>query len=170
MKKLFLLLAFSLSCTAQVTAVFPTRVATDQDLLVATNNAQSTLAQPLSPTSGSLQLVSAASFRAPAVVTVDHEIIWICSLVAQTQYVCPSGRGFDGTFTAFHAAGTIVNGFVTAYALNRHSAELKALQAALGPNLANVAVATHRHDISQIDGVSTTAVSEGTNLYVGLST
>ena len=157
---LTLALAFCSLSSAQVTAVFPSRVATNQDVLIAANNAQSILAQPLTSISVSLQVISAATFKAPGVVTVDSEVIWVCSISGNTLYVCANGRGFDNSFAVFHSAGAKVSGMVTAYAINRHSAEIEAIETALGPNLSKV--------VLQSDAAyqaTTTNVTEGTNLY-----
>ena len=87
-------------------------------------------------------------------------MIWVCSISGNTLYVCPNGRGFDNSFAVFHVGGAKVSGMVTAYAMNRHSAEIEAIETALGPNLSNVVLTSN-----PAYQATTTNVTEGSNLY-----
>jgi hypothetical protein len=52
--------------------------------------------------------------------------------------VAAGGRGFDGTAAASHAAGVKVSLLIDAWHHNALAAEVTAIQATLGPNLANI--------------------------------
>jgi hypothetical protein len=90
---------------------------------------------------------------ANSVVSIDQEIMFVCAasgntLTIGTTTVCPStgGRGYDGTTAASHAlgpcSGTNLAGCVVGNVVAKHhnamKDEIKAIEQALGPNLANV--------------------------------
>jgi hypothetical protein len=123
------------------TARFPGAVATDQDLLTAVDNAFSQLAAPVpDATALTINVNSGASFAGKSnfSVTIEGEQLLVCSVSGNTLNVCPGGRGFAGTTAAAHPAGIAVRGNNTAWHHNAQSAEIKAVEGALGPNLANV--------------------------------
>ena len=132
-------------CLRSQTAVFPGAVATDQQMKVATDNAQTVLTAALNTTATSFTVVTAAKFVANELVTIDNEQISICSIVGSTMNVghssCPNvdGRGFNHTAAAGHNTGAIVSAFITAWNFNSTTAEIKSIENSLGPNLSAVA-------------------------------
>lgn len=132
MKKLLLLL-FAISLLAQnpQTAVFPGAVADDEDLLVHSNSAQTTLNGDINDSTLTIVLTSAANFTFPGVITIGTERIKVCSKATNTLTVCTGGRGFEGTSAAAHSSGVTVYGYMTAMQNNQLAAEVKAIEAKL---------------------------------------
>lgn len=145
MKLLFRFLLLVSVLSAQ-TARYPAAVATNGDLTDMNDRAQSTLAASMSSTATTFTLASGTRFSANMIVTVGSEQIKVCQVVSNTATVghasCPNldGRGFAGTSAASHASGSLVSNFVTAYPFRALREEIKAIETALGPNLANVGV------------------------------
>lgn len=54
--------------------------------------------------------------------------------------VTVTGRGFDGSTPASHVTGALVDPNIVAHHVNQHTAEIRALETALGASLSNVAV------------------------------
>jgi hypothetical protein len=113
------------------TAVFPGAIADDEDLLVQSNLAQTTLNGTIDASTLSINLTNAAGFTFPGVVVVGSEIIKVCSKATNALTVCTGGRGFEGTTAASHTSGVGVFGYLTSYAHNQLAAEMKAVQAAI---------------------------------------
>jgi len=57
---------------------------------------------------------------------------------APTGNVVPISRGFDGTTPVVHLASAVVSGFVDAWHHNALTAEIEAIEQALGPNLSAI--------------------------------
>jgi hypothetical protein len=127
---------------ATPTAVFPGAVATDSQLKIANNLIQTTLKVGIDASNTILFVSSTAGFTANCLVSIEKEIIAIASVVStpNPQLIAASGgRGFDGTTAVAHGAGAKVSMFIDAWHHNALSSEIKAIETALGPNLANVA-------------------------------
>jgi hypothetical protein len=123
------------------TAVFPSAVATDAQLKVASNLVQTTLSVGISATNTILFVASTAGFTANCLVSIEKEILAIDSVVSGPNpalIVNALGRGFDGTQAATHSAGMAVSMFIDAWHHNALSIEVKAIEAALGPNMQNL--------------------------------
>src|SRR5215472_3634692 len=121
--------------------VFPAGVATDAQLKVANNLIQTTLRVGCGAPDTILFVTSTAGFIPNSLISIDNEILAIDSVQASpnnTLTVNPMGRGFDGTAAAAHTAGTKVSMFFDAWHHNVLSTEVKAIEAALGPNLGNI--------------------------------
>ena len=148
MRRVIPLILVSLCLLAQNpnTAKYPAQLATDQDLLVARDNSTSTLTAGINSTTLSIPVADGSKFTAYELVTIDSELILICSVSGNTLTVCSGGRGFGGTTAAAHDSGAAVDGFINAWHHNQLAAELKAVQSSLGANLGNVALAGHNHD------------------------
>jgi hypothetical protein len=131
--------ATSLPAQNPVTAVYPSAVAADGDLYCWKNGSVNTLSGAINDSALSIDLTSAANFCAPGVVTIGAERIKICSIASNTLTVCSGGRGFDSSTAASHSSGATVAQYVPARWLNQVAAEIKAIQAALGPSIENVA-------------------------------
>jgi len=126
---------------ATPTPVFPAAVATDQQLKVANNLITTALKVGIGTGDTILFVNSTAGFVSNMLVSIDKEIIAIDSVVTgpnPSLIVAAGGRGFDGTSAATHAAGARVSMFIDAWHHNVLSAEVKAIETALGPNLSKI--------------------------------
>jgi hypothetical protein len=143
--KILITLIVAVSCFAQSTAVFPRRVATNSDLFVASNNYSSTLTVGVSSSATTLTVASTSGFTAPGVVTIDNEVIAVCSVTSGTTFrvgssACPNidGRGYDGTSGVAHIATRTVQGRVIARLHNQMAAEVKAIETKLNTEAVSV--------------------------------
>jgi parallel beta-helix repeat protein len=172
------LLLLSTAAAFAQTAAFPSRVATDADLKVLKDRAQTTLTAPLNASATSFTVVSGSKYAANVIVTIDSEQIAVCSVSGNTltvgQSACPNvdGRGFGGTSAASHASGVLVSAYAVAWNWNAPNAEIKAMQTALGPNLANVSAgAAFRTSLYAFSVTSGAGVSSaGGTLSAGANT
>ena len=117
-------------------AAFPGRVATDADLMIAGDRQQTRLALPLNASDTSMTVVDATAIGANNLLTIDAEIVRTTG--APTGNVVPISRGFDGTTPVVHLASAVVSGFVDAWHHNALTAEVEAIEQALGPNLSAI--------------------------------
>jgi hypothetical protein len=116
--------------------VFPTNVAQDSDLMVASNRALSQLTVPIDSTETQFTVVDGSKFEVPCLVQIDTEIIYVGAKSGNVLQTCT--RGFNQTSPANHGQNADVKGYVLAYHHNQVAAELKGIEAALGANLGNV--------------------------------
>ena len=129
------------------TPSFPGSLANDRQLMVAANQVQSSLGNSIGIGDTTLTLASGNGFLNNMIITVDSEIMSVCSAVGNVIQVgrasCPNidGRGFDGSAITTHTAGAAVSNFVAAWYHNAMAQEVKAVESALGVNLSNVATA-----------------------------
>ncbi len=146
------------------TAKFPSAIATNTDLLLATDNATCTLNGTI--TSSATTILTSTQnpqIQTPCVVTVDNEKILIGSGTSTQLNVASGGRGFDGTTAASHNNGAAVNVNVVAWHHNQTAAEVEAIEAFLGVNGGNLGssgIPTGSYDWSQTPGGS---ISPGSN-------
>lgn len=133
MTTLILLLAACAAAYSQNPPVFPTRTATQNDLMVAANNGSTTLSIGINATATSLSVASGTGFIAPGVVTIDKEIMAICRVAGNALTVghssCPNvdGRGWDGSTAVNHNANRPVQERLTAGLHNQSAAEIQAI-------------------------------------------
>jgi len=118
-------------CQNPNTAVFPGVVADDEDLLVQSNQATTTLNGTINASTLTITLTNATNFLFPGIITIESERIKVCSKSTNTLTVCSGGRGFDGSTAASHTSGVAVSGYLTRYEHNQMAAEMKAVQAAV---------------------------------------
>ncbi len=145
MKRLAILaLLFSACVLAQnpATAVFPGAVATDTTLGVLCNSAHTKLTASVGASDLTFQVADGSKLCAPGWVTIDSntpaaEVVKVCSKSDNTVGVCAGGRAAHGSAVP-HGYGALVDGFIDSNYHNQTAAEVKAVQAALGTNLANV--------------------------------
>lgn len=142
MRKLLTGLCLIVAIATAQTAKFPATVATDAALMVVSNRVQTTLLAGVASGDTTFAVVNASRFTANMLVTIDSEIAVVCTasgnlLTIGTNGVCPSitGRGFDSTSAASHAIGATVSAYIDAWHHNAITAEIKAIETALGPNL-----------------------------------
>ena len=134
LRSLFLLIFPNALCLAQTTppappaAIYPTRIATLNDLQEAANLAYSTLTAPAAATDTALSVAAPGVFPIPTTITVDSEIVRICGKTTNQLTVCANGRGVEGTVANQHAAGTYVEQRMTATFHNQMAAEVMAIE------------------------------------------
>jgi hypothetical protein len=146
--------------------VYPGALDSAATLLQASNRAQTTLSSGINSSTLTIPVASGTLFVANSLVTIEDEIIKICSVGGSTLTACSGGRGFDGTVAASHTSGKTVRGNITAKHHNVLVDALVAVQTALGADLSNVATPTtlisSRYDF--------TAQTPGGSLVVGANT
>lgn len=150
-------------------AKFPTALATDADLLVAMNRAQTTLVGTLNSSATTFTLASDA-FAVNVAVTMGSEIILILTKTGATVDTCT--RGFDGTTAASHVSGVLVSAYIDSVHHRQMSAEVQAIETALGASMANVAIPNPLTVAKGGTGVQTLtglAVGSGTSAFSGLA-
>ncbi len=126
------------------TPQFPGALATDNNLLVATNNGSTTLAVQITATQTTINLANpngniTSFFVTPMSISIDGEILFCGSHVGVT-YTCT--RGWDNTIAAAHNTRAKVQGTIIDWHHNQEAAEIKAIEAALGVNLSNVTISS----------------------------
>lgn len=132
-------------------SVFPNAVATDSNLPVATNRALSNLTQPINASQTQITVGSGSTFQYPCIVQIDTEVILVSSIVGNNFMGCV--RGFDNTLPASHGQNADVKGYVLDYHNNQIAAEIKAIEAGLGPNFSNVVMQDDQAGGTYIGGV-----------------
>ncbi len=130
LSKTLALLALALCTFAQNpnSASYPAGIASDTVLLVASNRAATTLNGSLNNSTTTINVASTSLFTVPTVVTIDSEIIHVCSKTLTTFTVCASGRGFNGTTGGSHNANSTVTQNATSYFHNQLAIEIQALE------------------------------------------
>lgn len=118
-----------------MTATFPSAVVTDAQLKVASNRRQTVLRGTISASDTVITVADASWIVANMLLTIDSEIISVTSVSGNNLTVV---RGFDSTTAAAHSSGRTVSHNWTAWHHNAMAAEVKAIETALGANLANV--------------------------------
>lgn len=117
-------------------AVFPAAVAVDADLLAVKDNAYSNLNGNINGSVTSITFVDATVFNLPCLIAIENEVVKALGpLSGNTIQNCQ--RGFIGSAAA-HNTGVTGFGYIFDWHRNQVAAEIKAIQAALGVNLANV--------------------------------
>ena len=116
-------------------AQYPAAVVTDQSLKVAANKVQTSLRGNIGAGDTIITVGDASRLVKDMLLTIDSEIVSISAISGNTLTVV---RGFDGTFAASHASGRTLSAEIDAWHHNALVAEVEAIEAALGPNLANV--------------------------------
>lgn len=113
--------------TAPVGAAGPTSwptPATSASLLVAADHASTTLSADLNSTATSISVADSTNFVANSVVTVDYELIKICSKSTGTLTVCSGGRHWGNSPAASHTSGTVIANVISAIYPNQLRAEM----------------------------------------------
>lgn len=131
-----LILAFALSslAIAQNAPVWPGRLATNQDLLIGSNNFSATLSNNLAATDTIIFVNSVTGIVTPTTVSIGTEIIKVCSSASSppSLNVCTNGRGFDGTTARAAPRMSVVQALNNAWYHNQLAAEVIALESTLG--------------------------------------
>ena len=164
--KSILCAAFALTSYLTVAQSFPSAIATDAQLMVATNNGQSVLRYQIGESDTTIVFPPYTTFPSYTAVTIGNEIIRLGTIVSASGVVTASNcvRGFDGTTKAAHAAGSTVKANIVAAHHNGLRSEIEAIETALGPNLSNIPGSTS----SLIGGTSTEFYSFSRTLAVPL--
>lgn len=142
----FLLVLLAVAGATAQSARFPSAIATDNDLTVAVNRAQTTLTNSINSSATSFQVSSCSPFTSNNIlVTIDSEILKTCSCSGTTLNVgysaCPNvdGRGYDNTIAASHTAGATVAANIDAFPFNALRKEVEAIESTAGVNFSNIA-------------------------------
>ncbi len=124
------------------TAVYPSSVVTDAQLKVAINSSQTSLSVSINSTQTSFTVASCSPVVSNQLVTIDNEVMSVTSCSGNSMVV--GARPFPdvGNTNTSHASGALVNGWIDAWHHNSLTAEVKAIETALGSNLSNVLAAT----------------------------
>jgi len=117
---------------------FPATIATDADLLVALDNAETALAAGIGSGDTSLSVVSGAAIATNVVVTIDSEMIFLGAVAGVNATSLT--RGYGGTTPAGHSSGAAVKANVIAKHHNAIKDEVKAIQTSLGAGLISMGV------------------------------
>jgi hypothetical protein len=147
------------------TAAFPGAVSTDQDLGVAKDGAQSTLAASINSSQTTFTLTTSSAFRQYSFITIASEIMQVCSISGTSVTVC--SRGASGTTAASHAAASPVRNNIVAHYHNQLAAEVKAIENLLGPNGVNFTpIGGSPHAVTfNISGGGSTIATGNVGLY-----
>jgi len=122
-------------------ANFPTSVSTNNNLYIAVNGVQTTLAANILATDTSIQLTSTTGFPTVGYVTIDNaEIVLYTGISGANLTGCT--RGADGTTALPHNTGVTVGATIVAAHHNLLKDEVIAIETALGTNMSNVFPAT----------------------------
>lgn len=172
MRKLLIIAAMALSAALAQnpnSAKFPTAVATDTDLGVASNSCKSTLNGAVDSSTLTITLVNASKCNTPFYLTLETtEVAKICSKSGNVLTVCAGGRGYHGV-AASHANGSAANGYIDQDYLNQALAEIKAVENGLGANFANTAL-LNRNMLFTSDNaydIGASGASRPRDLYLG---
>jgi hypothetical protein len=182
LKRLLLVLLLAASALAQtnpVTPAFPSAVVSDDQLTYFDDFGSTTLSSSVGASDATIFITSAVGFLEPSIISIcpvgecsngnytNAELVAICGISGTTLTVCSNGRDIgddcigSATGNAF-ANGSVVELVPTACALNRVRAEVKAIQTALGANLANVAETADFDTEAELE----TLLTDVTNLIV----
>jgi hypothetical protein len=123
---LFLLILMANPVSAQV---FPTAVATDADLFIATNKATTALTADITSDATTIAVTSTAAFGTTGIITIDIERIKYTGKTSTTFTGCT--RAYDGSSPASHRRNVAVNGNIVAAHHNVLKEEIKAVEGAL---------------------------------------
>ena len=116
-------------------ARYPSSVADDNALKIAANRVQTTLRGSIGSGDTIITVGDASRLVPEMLLSIDSEIISISSIAGNNLTVI---RGFDGTFASHHASGSTLRAEIDAWHHNSLAEEIKAIEATLGPNLANI--------------------------------
>ncbi len=157
MKRFVLYLSASFGLMAQ-TAQYPNSVVTNNELMVVKNQLFTKLKADSLPTDTTIVVASTTGFAANMLVTVDSEIMQVCSVSGSNTLnighsSCPNadGRGFDNTIAASHKTNASASVFIDAWHHNAVTAEVKAIEFAVGPLPTNFNVMSYG---AKADGVT----------------
>lgn len=139
MKKIIFLLCCTLYAQNPNTAVFPGGIATDNDLLVANDSAQTTLSGGINSAVTSIVLSDGSKFLYfPMAITVDAERMK-CTSRSGNTLTC--ARGQYGTTAVSHGSkAKVLGNIIIGWHHNQIAAEVKALETAVStsPTIPNI--------------------------------
>lgn len=134
--KRYLILVCLVSSLDAQTAVYPSAVATDNQLKVAVNGVVTGLSQNINASQTSWVVASCSNIVPNMLITIGTEIMPITGCTGTTMVV--GSRGFDSTSAATHNQGQPIYAYIDAWHHNSLRVEVEAIEATLGPNLSNV--------------------------------
>ncbi len=120
------------------TAVYPSALATDTTLPVATNSFSTSLTAGIDSSVTTIPVVTTTSLNVPCLVLIDNEIILATGKTSLTLTGCI--RAYDGTSPAAHTTNANVFAYIFDWHFNQLAAEVKALESFIGVNGTNIVV------------------------------
>ena len=161
--RLFLWLVLAAVLAFGQTAYFPGAILTDAYAGKLKDRSASDLTADISNSTLTVPVVDGTKFIGYQFVTIDDEQMMVCSVAGNNLTICTGTRGFDWTTPAAHSSGAEVRGQMTSWLPNSLREDLKAVETALGVNLANVALASHNQAASTITSGTLGLARGGTN-------
>lgn len=120
------------------TASFPSAIATDLTLPVATPSFSTTITANIDSIVTTIPFATVATLRVPCLILIDQEVILVSSLSGSSGTSCI--RGFDGTTAASHLSGAIAFAYIMDWHFNQTAVEIKAIESFIGINGGNIIV------------------------------
>lgn len=120
------------------TASFPSALATDSVLPVASGSFSTSLTADVDAIVTTLPVNTTAGLNVPCLVLLTNEVILATAKTSNTLTGCT--RGFNSTSPAAHLSGTIVAAYIFEWHFNQLAAEVKAIETFLGINGGNIIV------------------------------
>jgi len=124
----------AISHAGKPAASFPGAIAGDNQLIIADNRIQTTLAVTMNASDAVMTVADPSQLIPNSLVSldVDGEIVRINGPAVSNTF--PVTRGFDSTTPVMHLAGATVAGNIDAWHHNALVSEIQALETFLGPN------------------------------------
>lgn len=135
MKRILLLCLLSASAARAQTSSYPGALDTDAGFKVAANRIETVLRGSIGASDTVVTVANSTGIAVNMLLSIDREIVNVTALGTNNQLTI--ARAFDGTTAASHLNGSRVTANWTAWHHNFMSSAVKAIQAALGPNLVN---------------------------------
>jgi hypothetical protein len=145
---------------------YPASVVTDAALKIAANQVETTLIGRVSSADWLFRVSDTSRLVVDMLLTIDSEIVSVAT-IDTTSNIITVTRGFDGTIPSSHNAGSALRAFIDAWHHNALAAEVKAIEAALGPNLSNIPGSSSGAASIISTAYNFPAQSPGGNLIVG---
>ena len=120
------------------TAVFPTALATDSILPVASGSFSTTLTGNINSSVTTIPVATITGLNTPCLVRIENEIILVGGASSLNLTGCT--RGFNGTSAVSHLSSKIVSAYIFEWHFNQLAAEVKAIENFLGITGGNIVV------------------------------
>jgi hypothetical protein len=118
-------------------ARYPSSIAADAALKVASNQVETTLTMRVSSLDTIFRVSDTSRLETDMLLSIDSEIVSVSAIDATSSLITVV-RGFDGTVPSAHNAGSALRAYIVAWHHNALAAEITAIETALGPNLSNI--------------------------------
>ncbi len=118
------------------TAQFPSAVATDSNLPVASGSFSTSLTADIDGIVSTIPVNTTTGLNVPSILRIENEIILAVGKTSNTLTGCI--RGFDSTSAVSHLTNKVVAAYIFEYQFNQIAAEIKAIESFIGINGANI--------------------------------